>query len=295
MKSRMVLAVGIGVLLCLGTRARAEVRTMVDHIDNQRASADFKFPRVAPPSRNDVVEPGNTPVAATTVPRLGSKSYQTEDGRYRFTIDTSETPALSQWADEELAPVVRVWYPKIVAMLPSEGYQPPAQFRIDFSRTMRGVAATGGNRVRCAESWFRQNLQGEAKGAVVHELVHVVQQYGRRGRGGSPAPGWLVEGIADYIRWFLYEPQTHGAEISRRALAGARYDASYRVTANFINWVVQNHDPELIRRLNAAARENRYGEGLWKERTGQTVQQLGVQWKESLEKGLSESRLQITR
>jgi hypothetical protein len=25
-------------------------------------------------------------------------------------------------------------------------------------------------------------------------------------------PGWVVEGIPDYIRWFLYEPQSHGAD-----------------------------------------------------------------------------------
>ena len=42
----------------------------------------------------------------------------------------------------------------------------------------------------------------------MHELVHVVQQYRRR------PPGWLVEGIPDYIRWYLYEPQSRGAEIS---------------------------------------------------------------------------------
>ena len=79
------------------------------------------------------------------------------------------------------------------------------------------MAATGGTRVTCAAEWFRRNLEGEAKGAVVHELVHVVQQYGRARRNNPDAtrpPGWLVEGIPDYIRWFLYEPQSRGAEIT---------------------------------------------------------------------------------
>jgi hypothetical protein len=30
----------------------------------------------------------------------------------------------------------------------------------------------------------------------------------------SVRPGWLVEGIPDYIRWFQYEPQSHGADAS---------------------------------------------------------------------------------
>ena len=38
-------------------------------------------------------------------------------------------------------------------------------------------------------------------GAMVHETVHCVQLY--RGRGN---PGWLVEGVADYVRFFKYEP-----------------------------------------------------------------------------------------
>ena len=71
------------------------------------------------------------------------------------------------------------------------------------------------NQVR-NKKWFRANLQGEAIGSVVHELVHVVQEYGRARRENPEAtrsPGWLVEGLADYIRWFLYEPQSHGADL----------------------------------------------------------------------------------
>src|SRR4029450_5545687 len=67
----------------------------------------------------------------------------------------------------------------------------------------------------------------------------------------------------DYFRWFLYEPEAKGAEITERNLARAKYDASYRITGNFLNWVTQRHDREIVRKLNAAAREestrNRFG------------------------------------
>ena len=133
---------------------------------------------------------------------------------------------------------MREWYPKIVGLLPSEGFEAPKNVSIVFSQNMRGVAATGGTRIRCAASWFRQNLKGEAIGSVVHELVHVAQQYGRARSGTSSAtPGWVVEGIADYIRWFKYEPQSQGARITKRNIARARYDASYRITAaSSIGW-----------------------------------------------------------
>lgn len=232
------------------------------------------------------VDDGNVHKAVTpAAPEPRREIVTTEEGNYQITIDTTETPDLTEWAHEELAPVVGEWYPKIVKLLPSEGFEAPRQVVITFSARMRGVAATGGTRVMCAANWMRQNLEGEAKGAVVHELVHVVQQYGRarrRGRGATRTPGWLVEGIADYIRWFLYEPESHGAEIAPRNIDRARYDASYRVSANFLNWVTQNYDKQIVAKLNGTAREGRYSEDFWKQQTGLSLQELGAKWKAAL-------------
>jgi hypothetical protein len=246
-------------------------------------------------SEIDVVDPTTVPVPVGTNQAGGEGRRETveiDGGKYQIIIDTTETPDLADWATKELAPVVKEWYPKLVAMLPSDGYEAPTRVSITFSASMQGVAATGGTRVRCAATWFRRNLQGEAKGAVVHELVHVVQNYGiarRNNPNATRTPGWLVEGICDYIRWFLYEPQTHGADITSRNIANARYDASYRISGNFLNWAVGTCDKDLITKLNAAAREGRYTEDLWKTITGRTVQELGDEWKGSLEKEIAEA------
>ncbi len=246
-------------------------------------------------SEIDVVDPTTPPVPVGTGQANGEGRRETveiEGGKYQIVIDTTETPDLADWATKELAPVVKEWYPKLVNMLPSEGYEAPTRVSITFSADMQGVAATGGTRVRCAATWFSRNLQGEAKGAVVHELVHVVQNYGiarRNNPGATRTPGWLVEGICDYIRWFLYEPQTHGADITSRNIANARYDGNYRISGNFLNWVVGTYDKDLITKLNAAAREGRYTEDLWKTITGHTVQELGDEWKASLEKEIAEA------
>jgi hypothetical protein len=246
-------------------------------------------------SEIDVVDATTVPVPVGTDQAGGEGRRETveiEGGKYQIIIDTTETPDLADWAAKELAPVVKEWYPKLVAMLPSDGYEAPTRVSITFSADMQGVAATGGTRVRCAATWFRRNLQGEAKGAVVHELVHVVQNYGiarRNNPNATRTPGWLVEGICDYIRWFLYEPQTHGADITSRNIANARYDGNYRISGNFLNWVVGTYDKDLITKLNAAAREGRYTEDLWKTITGRTVQELGDEWKASLEKEIAEA------
>ena len=52
-----------------------------------------------------------------------------------------------------------------------------------------------------------------------------------------------------------------------------------RVSANFLDWVVREHDKDLVRNLNTAAREGRYSGELWKELTGKSVDELGVAWK----------------
>lgn len=208
-------------------------------------------------------------------------------GKYQITLDTTETPDLTEWAHTELAPVVREWYPKIVGMLPSEGYEAPARVTVLFSKNMQGVADTSGTRVRAAASWIRRELKREAKGSIVHELVHVVQNYGRARRTNPTAtrnPGWMVEGLADYIRWFKYEPDSRGAEVSQRGLARAKFDASYRVSANFLDYVVGKYDKDLVSQLNAAMRQGKYTEDLWKTRTGHTVSALGDEWKAALEK-----------
>ena len=243
-------------------------------------------------SEIDVVEPNTPDLAVTTEEsRPITKSFEADGGRYHFVIDTTIAPDLTEWADTELRPVMQEWYPKLVAMLPSEGFSPRTNVTIRFRDNMGGIpASAGGGGINCNAGWFRKELKREARGSVVHEMVHVVQSYGRVPRRGTNVmrmPGWLVEGIPDYIRWFLYEPQTKGAEITPRNLARARYDASYRVTGNFLNWVSEKYDSNLVRELNAAGRAGTYSTNLWKEYTGKSVQELGDEWKEFHERRLA--------
>lgn len=218
-------------------------------------------------------------------PKQIRQTFDAGEGRYRFTIDSTLVPDLTEWANTNLVPVVREWYPRIVGLLPSDGFVAPERVLIEFREDMGEVpASAGGGRINCNIAWFRRNLRGEAVGSVVHEMVHVVQQYGRPLRGVAGRvrpPGWLVEGIPDYIRWFLYEPATRGAEITARNFERARYDGNYRISANFLNWVVEKHGREVVVKLNAAAREGRYRDELWRELTGKTVQELGEAWREA--------------
>ena len=237
-------------------------------------------------SEINVLGPGDAASAETNAAGLKPFVARSADGQYEITIDASRAPDLTEWATNKLAPVLLAWYPKIVALLPSEGFQAPARFRV-ILRPGRGVADTAGTRVTAYAPWIRRELNGQAIGSLVHECVHVVQQYGE-GRRTNPHPaqnpGYLVEGMADYVRWYLYEPQSNGAEISRRGLERANYDGSYRVTANFLNWVAVKYDNDIVPRLNAAMREGRYDASLWTKATGKSVEQLNLEWKDDLKK-----------
>ena len=243
-----------------------------------------------------LLDPNATALGAAAVaagagdPKPITKSFDAGDGKYHFTINGTLAPDLMEWANTQLRPVVQEWYPKLVEMLPSEGFSPRTNVTLRFREDMGGVpASAGGGTINCNAGWFRKELKREARGSVVHEMVHVVQSYGGGGRRGTTnatvtrMPGWLVEGIPDYIRWFLYEPETKGAEITQRNLARARFDASYRVTGNFLNWVTEKYDTNIIRKLNVAGRAGTYSEEIWKGATGKTSQELGDEWKKSHE------------
>jgi hypothetical protein len=187
---------------------------------------------------------------------------------------------LKPWIDGKLRPACEKWYPIIAEMLASDGYVPSRSLTVTFKKDMEGVAGTVGTRVDCAGPWFERNLDGEATGAVIHELAHVVQRY-RAVRGGGPRPGWLVEGIADYVRWFRFEP---ASARPRPDPARARYTDGYRTAAALLNYATERYDPQLVKKLNAALREGRYRDSLWRELVGKDLDSLWQEYLDSLRK-----------
>ena len=237
-------------------------------------------------SRIDVIDASAAEVKPEP-PAVSSKfDVKTADGKCTITINPDLAPALKDWSKDKLAPVLAEWYPKIVAMLPGEGFTAPAKFKVTL-KPVNGVAFTMGQLVIANSNWLQSNIDGEAVGSLVHEMVHVVQQINNY---GGISPIWLVEGTADYIRWFKYEPQSHGADIvwmRKQKNFNPRYDASYRISANFLDWVTQKYDKDIVPQVNDAMRQGKYNDDLWKQYTGKTLQDLGAEWKTEIEKQLA--------
>ncbi|MEO5915238.1 MAG: basic secretory protein-like protein [Luteolibacter sp.] len=242
-------------------------------------------------SEIDVIDAkGPAPEAIKVVEKI-VKTYPSPDKKFTYIVDASAAPDLMKWVESELIPMVKIWYPKMADMLPSDQYQVPSTFQLTFKDDMpSGVPAYAqGNQLSISTSFCRSQLQGEAKGCVIHEMVHVIQNYwiaGKINKHPTQTPTWVGEAIADYIRWFLYEPKSKGAEITAGNFGGAKFDSSYRISANFLNWIVETHDKEFIQKLNAAAREGTYSEKIWQDATGKSVEELGEDWKKANAKRL---------
>jgi len=216
------------------------------------------------------VNPAEPEVSAARETKARAKDFE-------YTIDTSASPQLKDWAEAKLKPEVDKWYPIFVDCLASDGYTAPKRFTITIKPT-RGVAYTAGTDVVVSTAWIEGQLKrtpwNEALGSIIHELVHVVQQYHARSN-----PGWMVEGIADYYRWFHYEPLEHRPKLRNTR---AKYSDSYQTTAGFLEFVSKNYDHELVLKMSAAMRQGRYTPDLWKDFTGLTVQELWDQYVKSV-------------
>jgi hypothetical protein len=186
-------------------------------------------------------------------------------------LDLEEAPEMADWAKKTARTCERA-YGMINEELRSDGYRPRTEIRMSLKPGYSGVAETSGGHITGSVSYFRRHP--DDVGAMIHETVHVVQHY----RGGGP--GWLVEGIADYVRFFKYEPGKMKPPRADRA----RYDGSYQTSAAFLGYLVEKYDREIVRKLNERLRKGQYQEEAFRELTGKPVAELGDEWRQTLSK-----------
>ena len=187
-----------------------------------------------------------------------------------FEIDVSEAPEMKDWT-ESVVRVCERHYPMICRELASKGFVPTTQIHLAIKADYKGVAEASGTRIRGSAKYFTKNPNDI--GAMIHETVHCVQLYRQRN-----TPGWLVEGIADYVRFWKYEP----GKVGRVRLEQARYDGSYRTTAAFLAFVSASYDPKFVTKLNAVLREGKYSVETWKSLTGKSIEELNQEWRRLL-------------
>ncbi len=188
----------------------------------------------------------------------------------RIINDTSQLKVLNLFSRQANA-TAKKWYPRIVALLGAKNSNPPSNITLVMDFNYKGVAATSGTRIAMSPEWIRKHP--DDLGMVVHELTHVVQGYPKYD------PVWLVEGIADWVRWFNFEP------VDKRPHPNpdkATARDSYRTTGAFLDWTLHKYDKDIVKKLDAALRADTYKESLWHDLTGKTLDDLNTEWIASL-------------
>lgn len=142
-------------------------------------------------------------------------------------------------------------------------------FLIDTS--YHGVAATWADTVHFDPAWLIK--KPEDIDVVTHEVMHIVQNY-----PDSTGPGWITEGIADYARYkFGVNNDAAGWKLTPYS-SKQNYGNAYRVTARFFVWIEQTKHVKLVKRLDKAMRYLQYTPYLFKKITGETVDELWLDY-----------------
>ena len=205
-----------------------------------------------------------------------------------FRVDATKVPKMEQWAEKNIRRPVEKWAGNVVTLLDGKDAA--------WTNGVVEIVLEAGEGEDDAPAWacdgkiflnmkWAVSCPEEAPGACIHEFAHVVQDYGPRDGRADPyadTPGWLVEGIADWVRWFNYEGKAGVNRANGDAMRDPRYDGAYGLTASFLDYLARKYKRDLIVKLNKTCREGKYGESVWKELTGKGLKTLDMEWKKKL-------------
>jgi hypothetical protein len=177
-------------------------------------------------------------------------------------------------------------YPRMVALLCERKRHAPKTFTIVFkSLPSRNTAETGGKPVTIAmNADYFARRRGQTNWVarhpetfdmvLLHEMAHVIQQYGR-----AKVPAFWAEGMADYARYRL--GHTNGWSGPKCSEAYPDYKAGYHCAGAFLLYLDQQHGSNLVQRLNTELRGGKYSDAFFRKQTGRSLDGLWKEFRES--------------
>lgn len=166
------------------------------------------------------------------LPHAPLPAYQYNHPKPTITINTADASDLTTWMNTQVAPLLMDWYPVIgdvvvagndhITCFPTAGttcppaYVIPSNFTIKSDATYTGLAyttTTAGVRTIVFNPAYARANQANMYGVFIHEMTHVVQV-------GAGSPYWFTEGLADYVRYFVYKDFTPTIDLNGTYLNG---------------------------------------------------------------------------
>lgn len=130
------------------------------------------------------------------------------------------------------------------------------------------AGASGNNMV-----YMRQHMLNNPNDTdvVVHEGMHIVQAY------TGNTPGWLTEGIADYVRDSYGLNNAAAGWTLQRYRYGQHYTWGYGVVGKFLQWLETHHTADgapIVDQLDQLLRSGNYSQSIWTQWTGNDIDTL---------------------
>lgn len=199
----------------------------------------------------------------------------------KIMVDVSDAPDARAFADNSRT-LIQQWFPLVCQFLATANFKPPKTITLTFKNEQSAPAyttgwGTNGAKISVSDKWIAAHP--DDYGMVIHEMTHVIQSYPNKQYGEA---GWLVEGIADYIRFYRYEPDVPRRNVEPRTPQKASYRDSYRTTAAFLAFVSNKYNRALVADLDRALRAGKYSDALFEQETGKTADALWTEFVQSL-------------
>ena len=190
----------------------------------------------------------------------------------KLAIEGTPTPEVRAWADEA-AKQVREWWPQVARLLATEQFTPPATLTLLFKSLPKLPAFRSTEGLTISTEWITKHP--DDFGMIIHEMTHAIQDY----KGVPRDAGWLTEGIADYIRYWHYEPEVPHRRIDP---SKASYRDGYSTTGSFLAWLIVKYDRRIVRQLDAALRAGKYSDAVFEQITAKPPDVLWAEFLTSL-------------
>lgn len=197
-----------------------------------------------------------------------SCGYAAELGKLTVQLDTSKAPECEAFAKKAEA-IALEWYPKIHELIFVKDHPLPNRTIKMIFEPMEGVAYARGPEIHFSSAWLKKSPNDY--GMVVHELVHIVQDY--KGKGEF----WLTEGIADYVRYHHYEKGNQNWQLDPQK---SSYKQGYGIAGSFLDWIEKEKKAGLVKTLSTACQKGEYKSEMITEICGKDVDAL---WKEYID------------
>ncbi|MFI2742794.1 basic secretory protein-like protein [Zhouia sp. PK063] len=205
-------------------------------------------------------------IAVLGITTAQAQKTETFTKKGKTLILTNEDPNFNAEVKEGLINTFFTVYPKLCKTYNKKAID-TVRVKIDTSYT--GVAYANNGSITISSAWLHK--MPKDTDVITHEVMHLVQAY-----GGHSGPGWLTEGIADYVRYKFGVANKEANWSLPDYKSSQSYANSYRVTARFLLWITENYDKKFVKKMDKHMRSHTYSPELWEKYTGKTLDEL---WK----------------